>query len=259
MIHPESKLAKTLASGAVAKGIEFFAGNVTMVEVADKVGFDFCMIDQHLSAFSLETIERMIEAARSYGMLPFVRVMNSEPYNINRILNMGVQGIIVPDVDTPEMAKDVVASLTFQPVGKRMACPMIRAIDYGLKPWKEYADTEAKYIASAVLIESELAVKNIDAIAATPGLDVILLGITDLALNLGIPGANFTHPVMKECLRKTGEACRKNNLVMFTTTGANADPEYLDMLSRESKMLCLSSDMTLFGKACKRLINYKEM
>jgi 4-hydroxy-2-oxoheptanedioate aldolase len=254
MINPKSRLGKTLKNGGIAKGIEHFAGNIAMVEVAAKVGFDFNMIDQQLASFNLETVESMVATSKYCGITTFVRVQELNPNSINRILNMGVDGIIVPDVDSSEMTRQVVEAIKYQPEGKRMACPMIRAADYGLIPWKEYFEGAGQSIMSCVIVESEKGVNNIEEIAATPGLDIIWLGAWDLSLSLGIPGANFTHPTMEHWLHKAGEVCRKNNLALYTTTAVNTDPNYFKLVSSEANMICMFSDIGIFSKGCKRVI-----
>jgi 4-hydroxy-2-oxoheptanedioate aldolase len=257
MINPETRLGKALANNGIAKGIEHFAGNRAMVEVAANVGFDFNMIDMHLSSFDFETINELVSTSLHCGITTFVRVPELHPITINRILNMGTNGIIVPDVDSGEMAKQVVDAVKYQPEGKRMACPMIKAAKYGLTPWKEYFEASKKNIISCVIVESEKGVNNIEEIAATPGLDVIWLGAWDLSMSLGIPGANFTHPTMKHWLQKAGEVCRKNNLVLYTTTAVNTDPEYMKLVTSEANMVCMFTDIGIFSQGCKRVLEGK--
>ena len=255
MIDKTTKLGKRIANGEIAKGIEHFAGNRAMVEVAAEVGFDFNMIDTQLSAFDLETVEMMVATSKYAGITTLVRVPELQSSYITRILNMGVNGIIVPDVDSGAMAQEVVNAVKFQPAGKRMACPMIRAAKYGLTPWKDYVDQASKEIMSCVIVESEKGVNNLAEIAATPGLDILWLGAWDLSLSLGIQGANYTHPVMRGWLEKAGEECRKNNVLLYTTTAVNTDPEYFKIVTSQANMVCMFSDIGIFAKGCKRVLD----
>jgi 2-keto-3-deoxy-L-rhamnonate aldolase RhmA len=254
MLDKTTRLGKRIANGEIAKGIEHFAGNRAMVEVAAELGFDFNMIDLQLSAYDLETVEMMVATSRYAGITTLVRVPELQSSTITRVLNMGVNGIIVPDVDSGEMARDVVNAVKFQPEGKRMACPMIRAAKYGLTPWKEYVDQAAKEIMSCVIVESEKGVNNIEEIAATSGLDIMWLGAWDLSLSLGIQGANYTHPTMRHWLEKAGEVCKKNNVVLYTTTAVNTDPEYFKLVTSHANMICMFSDIGIFAKGCKRVL-----
>ncbi len=257
MINPESRLGKALAEGRVAKGIEHFAGNRAMVEIAANLGFDFNMIDMHLSAFNMETIEDLVTTSLHCGITTLVRVPELHANTINRVLNMGTNGVIVPDCDSGEMAKEVVDAIKYQPEGKRMACPMIRASKFGMTPWNEYYEESKKNIISCVIVESEKGVNNLEEIAATPGLDMIWLGAWDLSLSLGIPGANFTHPTMKHWLEKAGEVCRKYKLALYTTTAMNTDPDYMKLVCDNANMICMSSDMGIFSKGCQRVLDGK--
>lgn len=254
MLDKTTRLGKRIANGEIAKGIEHFAGNRAMVEVAADLGFDFNMIDLQLSAYDLETVENMVATSRHAGITTMVRVPELQSSVITRVLNMGVNGIIVPDVDSGEMAREVVNAVKFQPEGKRMACPMIRAAKYGLTPWKEYVDQAAREIMSCVIVESEKGVNNIEEIAATPGLDIMWLGAWDLSLSLGIQGANYTHPTMRHWLEKAGEVCRKNNIALYTTTAVNTDPDYFKLVSSHANMICMFSDIGIFAKGCKRVL-----
>jgi 2-keto-3-deoxy-L-rhamnonate aldolase RhmA len=255
MINLESRIGKVLVNGGRAKGIEHFESNLAMVEIAAKAGFDFNMIDLQLPSFDLETMEFLIAASQNCGITSIVRVPEMDIPLINRVLNMGVNGIAVPEVDSADMAKRVVEAIKYQPAGKRMACPMIRAADYGLTPWKEYSESSDNNLMSCVLVENERGVNHLEEIAAVPGLDILWLGASDLSLSLGIPGANYTHPVLKYWLQKAGEMARKYNLALFATTAVNTTPEYFNMVSSEANMICVYSDMGIFLKSCQRIIS----
>jgi 2-keto-3-deoxy-L-rhamnonate aldolase RhmA len=255
MINPESRLGKVLGNGGIAKGIEHFESNLAMVEIAAKVGFDFNMIDLQLPSFDLETVERLIAVSGYCGITSIVRVPELDVPLINRVLNMGVNGIAVPEVDSADTAKKLIGAIKYQPAGMRMACPMIRAADYGLTPWKEYSDSADKNLISCVLVESEKGVNHLEEIAAVPGLDILWLGASDLSLSLGIPGANYTHPILKYWLQKAGELARKYNLALFATTAVNTTPEYFNMVSSEANMICVYSDVGIFLKSCQRIIS----
>ena len=196
----------------------------------------------------------MVGASQAGGITSLVRVREYNPYLINLALNTGADGVVVPDVARPERAAEVVAAVKYPPVGKRLACPSIRAAKYGLIPWSEYQKYAQENIMSCVIVESEEGVGNLAEIAAVPGLDILWLGAWDLSISLGIPGANFTNPVMRKWLKKAGEECRKNKVALYTTTAVNTSAEYFNMVAEDANMICVFTDVGLFSRACKRVL-----
>jgi 4-hydroxy-2-oxoheptanedioate aldolase len=253
-----NRLKKAFNEGRVAKGIEHFVGNKAMVEVAADMGFDFNLIDMHQSPLTFQELDILVSASNAGGITSLVRVLEYNPSLINLALNVGADGIIVPDVSTAERAREVVQAVKYPPVGGRLGCPSIRAAKYGLIPWKEYEEYARENIMSCVIVESREGMDNIADIASVPGIDIIWLGAWDLSFSLGIPCANFTNPTMMDCLKKAAEECRKNNVILFTTTAVTTSSDYFNLLVDAGvNMVCIFTDIGLFSRACRRVLDNK--
>jgi 2-keto-3-deoxy-L-rhamnonate aldolase RhmA len=169
--------------------------------IAKTCGFDWLFIDMEHSALDVDTASQIAIAALAVGITPIVRVPGKEHHHASRLLDSGAQGIVVPHVDTVEEAQRVVAHCRYPPVGHRSvvgALPQFGTI---------VANAETLVI---VMLETPLAIRNADAIAAVPGIDVVLIGTNDLCAELGIPG-QFVDPRVEEAYRTVVAACKKYN------------------------------------------------
>ena len=178
--------------------------------IAKTCGFDWLFIDMEHSALDVDTASQIAIAALAVGITPIVRVPGKEHHHASRLLDSGAQGIVVPHVDTVEEAQRVVAHCRYPPVGHRSVVGALP--QFGYQPMSV---GETTIVANAetlviVMLETPLAIRNADAIAAVPGIDVVLIGTNDLCAELGIPG-QFVDPRVEEAYRTVVAACKKYN------------------------------------------------
>jgi 4-hydroxy-2-oxoheptanedioate aldolase len=162
----------------------------SLVEMCGHAGFDFVIIDNEHGPASIESTEHLLRAARGAGIIPVVRTL--EP-DILRILDIGASAIQVPQVNTAEQARRIVAAAKYPPVGIRGAAFSTRAAGYGFFGGDQHIAASNEGTAVIVMAETRMAIDNIDAIAAVPGVDAIFFGPNDLSFSLGHPG-NMQHP-----------------------------------------------------------------
>ena len=190
---PNHALAR-MRSGQVALGMIVRAvrsGEIAMI--ARATDHDFIFIDGQHALFDLETIGHMTLAALGCGVTPVVRVRSFQDPDIPRLLDAGVMGIVVPDVNTPAQAEQVVAAAKFPPLGRRSIggpSPV-----FGLRgvPPAEAMRALNDLTMVVCMIETREAVNNVEAIAAVPGIDVLHIGCNDLLVDIGKPG-EFQNP-----------------------------------------------------------------
>jgi 2-keto-3-deoxy-L-rhamnonate aldolase RhmA len=162
------------AAAAVGTWVKLPAPEV--VEIVAKAGFDVVVIDLEHTMLSLETVSTMIGLARLAGVRPLVRVPDHGHAVIQRVLDAGASGVVVPQVDTAEQARAVVACAKFPPVGTRGLSNSARAGDWGSVPPAQYMrDGDADSVV-VVQLESEAALRHGPEIAAVPGVDCVLVG-----------------------------------------------------------------------------------
>jgi 4-hydroxy-2-oxoheptanedioate aldolase len=161
-----------------------------LVEMAGHAGFDFVIIDNEHGPASLETTEHMMRAAKAAGVIPVVRTVEAD---ILRVLDIGASGIQVPQVESAEQARRIVAAAKYPPVGTRGAAFSTRAAGYGFFGGAAHAEASNAGIAVVVMAETQEAIENIDAIVAVPGVDAVFFGPNDLSFSMGHP-AQMKHP-----------------------------------------------------------------
>ena len=125
------------------------------------------------------------------------------------MLDNGAQGIVVPHVDTVEEAQRVASQCRFPPIGHRSMGGGLQQLGFAPMPLDQTARVINDETLVVVMIESPQGVANCDAIAAVPGIDVLLIGTNDLCFEMGIPG-QFEDPRVSEAYQKLIAACRKH-------------------------------------------------
>lgn len=149
-------------------------------------GFDWLLIDTEHSTVSLGTVTTMLQAIAPYPVSAAVRPGWNDAVEIKRILDAGAQTILVPYVQNAAEAVRAVAAVRYPPSGMRGVAGITRATRYGLvEGYTARADAE---ICLLVQVETAEALRNIEAIAAVPGVDGIFIGPADLAASMGHPG-----------------------------------------------------------------------
>jgi 2-keto-3-deoxy-L-rhamnonate aldolase RhmA len=181
--------------------------------LAKAAGFDFLFIDAEHGAISTPEISQIAIAALGMGVVPIVRICAGAMDEGTRALDNGALGLVVPHVDTPEEARRLVEAFRFAPMGHRSTGGSNAAFGYRPPPPAEASALLNREILIVPMIETQRAVENADAIAAVPGIDALLIGSNDLALEMGIPG-QLGHDSIRQAYETVGTACRRHNKVL---------------------------------------------
>ena len=196
-------------------------------------GFDWLFLDMEHGVMSLEACAQIATAALDAGIAPIARVPNGEYATATRALDNGVLGIVMPHVDTTAEAKEVVNRLKYPPVGHRSMGGI--GPHYGLRSSSTGAAAEALNAANltVVMLETPTAIENAEAIAAVPGVDVLLIGTNDLCAEMGIPG-DFGNERVAEAYRKMIAAAKKHGKFpgMAGIYNEQIMPRYIEMGAR---------------------------
>ncbi len=170
-----------------------------MVEHVALAGFDAVILDMEHGPLDIGTVRLQVLAAAARGIKCIVRVAANEPALIGAALDIGADGILVPQVSSVEEARRAVSAARFAPQGQRGANPWVRAADYGAElDW--YEETNER-IAVLVMIEGSAGAQAATDILKVPGLDGVFLGPVDFSHALGIPG-QVDHPLIIEKFRE---------------------------------------------------------
>jgi len=205
-----NRVKKILREGGLALGT--YVGGIAdpqIVEIIGHAGFDAAFIDMEHTAFDLRDVQLMVMAAERVGITPIVRTPGFDPAFILRLLDMGVQGVQIPHISDAAAARAAVQAVRYAPLGDRGMAGSTRAAEYGKVPLPQHMEQSNREILLAVMIEDLPALEQIDAIASTPGVDIVAVGPSDLSRALGVGGTN-DHPKLSEAIDRVAAAVRRS-------------------------------------------------
>ena len=201
-----------LAEGKLAIGMGLRqARTVDIAAIAGTCGFDWLFIDTEHNSMSIDTACQIAMAAIATGVTPIVRVPGHEHHHCARALDNGALGVVVPHVDTAEQAKRIADFCRYPPMGHRSIAGNMPGLAFAALPVGEATRRMNEENLVVVMLETPQAIDNAEAIAAVPGVDVLLVGTNDLCAEMGIPG-QFSDPRVEDAYRKVIAACRKHNI-----------------------------------------------
>lgn len=190
-----------LARGETTFGTWSMIPSPMVANVLARSGADFVIIDLEHGPASLDTLESIVYAVEAGGAEPIVRVPRSTSEDILRVLEVGVDSIMMSHVGEPEDAKALVSDCMYPPDGSRGLSPFTRVHDYAEDRLAEkMMETNTSLLVGA-LVEGDAGIANLEAIASTPGLDLVYFGIYDMASTMGIPG-DLDNPRLVEVLKR---------------------------------------------------------
>ena len=170
-------------------------------------GFDFLMFDTQHSTDDIKGLAAAVAATRGAKAAPIIRVGDLRPDQICYALDVGAKGIVVPMVNTPDQAKQMVRWCQYPLAGERSSAGPRG--DWGeFKSYREYMDAVNEQLLIIPMIETQEALDGIDDILAVPGIDVLLVGPSDLSINLDVP-LDYPNPKYHAALDKIGTACQR--------------------------------------------------
>jgi len=158
---------------------------IESVQILAHAGYDFVVIDQEHAPIDIRTAYQLLNTATAEGLLALVRVDELRPAAIQRILDAGAGGVLIPHIDTPKQAELAARSVRFPPFGIRGAGGTSRAGRWGSRPSAEYLASGNNEALCIPQLESQLAVENVEKIAAIQGVDALFVGVADLSMDMG--------------------------------------------------------------------------
>jgi 4-hydroxy-2-oxoheptanedioate aldolase len=151
-----------------------------ILEMLAVAGHDFVLIDCEHGSADLTALRHHVTAAEAFGLPVLVRMGADDTPFVLRALDLGVQGVIAPHVDTPEDADRLVRSVRYPPHGERGFATYSRAGRYGARSGEDHRRS-AQNILVVAMVESPTAVEVASAITSVAGVDGYLIGTSDLS------------------------------------------------------------------------------
>ncbi|MGP3929465.1 HpcH/HpaI aldolase family protein [Nonomuraea sp. KM88] len=217
------------------------------VEIMAYAGFDFVVIDLEHTTLDLGAASTHIAMARALGVDPLVRVPDHGLSVIQRVLDAGAAGVIVPHVDTVEQARALVRATRFPPRGDRGSGGTSRAGRWGLLPRADYLDER---VLCVVQLESEPAMKNAREILALDGVGAALVGTADLSMSMGVAaGGDEVDRLVTAALEAAAAAG-----VPIGTASATSD-QARAALARGYDYVVVSNDTSILAGGSRAIVN----
>jgi len=208
-VRPNAIKVRALAGETVLGALVFEFFSPGMPQVLKAADCEFALFDMEHTGLGFETLKMLFAACRGVGISPMVRVPRSEYHFLARALDVGAHGVMVPMVESAAEARRIVEATHYPPQGRRGAAFGIAQDDYsGGEVRAKVAELNERTLVIAQ-IESERGLAEVEAIAATPGVDVLWLGHFDLTNFLGIPG-EFEHPQYLAAIETIVAAARRH-------------------------------------------------
>ena len=240
-----------MRAGDVALGFNVRLGrSADIARIAKSTGHDFVFIDVQHGIFNLETIAHIANASLALGVAPLVRVRSVDDPDVSMLLDNGVNGIVFPDVNTPEKARRAVDRCKFPPTGKRSAGGSMPQFDYRAVPVGEAVAQLNASTLIVCMIETVEGVENAEAIAAVDGVDVLHVGSNDLLINMGKPG-QFEDPDMVAAQNRVIDAAKTHG--KFAGCGGNRDMErQAQIIKRGAQFITTQTDIAFLSAAARQ-------
>jgi 2-keto-3-deoxy-L-rhamnonate aldolase RhmA len=198
--------AKVL-NGESVIGVTISVNNVEVAAQAANLGFDFIWLEMEHAPLSLETVRNIVLATRGLPAVPFARPPVNELWTAKRLLDTGVLGVIFPFTSTPELARRAAAACRYPTRGLRGSGAGLAQFRWSApEGYYDFADENVMVI---TVVEDASGLAHIDEIAATPGIDVLFIGTSDLSFSLGLRGEQ-NHPKLDAAIAKIVAAGRKS-------------------------------------------------
>ena len=220
------------------------------VEIMAHAGFDFVVIDLEHTTLDLGAASTHIAMARALGVDPLVRVPDHGLSVIQRVLDAGAAGVVVPHVDTVQQARAVVRATCFPPRGDRGSGGTSRAGRWGMLPRADYLKYGNEQALCVVQLESEAAIRNASEILALDGIGAAFVGTADLSMSMGVAaGSDEVDRLVTSALAAAAAAG-----VPIGTASATSD-QARAALARGYDYVVVSNDTSILASGGRAIVN----
>lgn len=193
-------IKKRLKSGETLAGCWLNLGSSVTAEIVGSSGYDWVLIDLEHGSGEQADLLHQLQALEHTPASALVRVESHKKERIHRVLDLGANGVMVPQIKKVAEAKSAIAGIHYPPNGVRGVAKMVRATGFG-KNFDSYKKGTLENLLGVIQIETLEALEVLDEIAELPGVDVLFIGPADLTMALGIDG-DLSHPLFVDAVEK---------------------------------------------------------
>jgi 4-hydroxy-2-oxoheptanedioate aldolase len=243
----ENRLKSRGKSGQPAYGAWLAIPSSFSAEVVARQGFDYVCIDLQHGLIDYQIAVTMLQAIGNTSATPIVRVPSNDFGTINKVLDAGALGVIIPMVNSAAEARAAVSACRYAPAGSRSFGPARAALSAG----GDYFERANDVIACIPMIETAQAVDALDDILGVPGIDAVYVGPNDLSITLGIPPGPDNEGPYQEAYQRVAQTCTARGV----TAGIHANAQLAAKhVSNGYRMITVSTDfVALLGATARDL------
>jgi 2-keto-3-deoxy-L-rhamnonate aldolase RhmA len=237
------------APGACLLGTWVKLRALESLELLAIAGFDFVVVDMEHAPHTFESAYQCIVGAQGFGMKALVRLPDAQGSYIQRILDAGADGVLVPRVTTPSEVSQQLQAMVFSPRGTRGMGITSRAGQWGLRSVADYIAQGDGGVFRGVQFEDQQALRQAEEILAVEGVNAAFVGPGDLSMSSGLPAS---HPDNAALVDHLLGVCRARGIPCGT---AVADAEAArHARQRGFRFVMVSNDLSLLGRAARQTV-----
>jgi 4-hydroxy-2-oxoheptanedioate aldolase len=246
---PVNTFKQALHEGRPQIGLWLGLANAYCAEICAGAGFDWLLIDSEHAPNDLQTLLSQLQAVAPYPSHPIIRVPIGDVTRIKQILDLGVQTLLVPIVETAEQAAEMVRAVRYPPVGIRgVGSALARASRWNRV--ENYLQAADEQMCVLLQVETKRGVGNLKDIASVDGVDGVFIGPSDLSASFGYRGQP-AHPEVQKVIGASIEIIRAAGKAAGILTGdADLAMRYLE---QGCTFVAVGVDATLLAGATDRL------
>ena len=224
--------------------------SLEMIELLGHAGFDFVVVDLEHAPLTVEAAYPMIFAAQAMGMGALVRLSDRQGSQIQRLLDGGADGLLVPHAADLDTAERITRSMVFAPKGARGLGATSRAGRWGTIPVEDYVRAGDEQCLRMLQLEDWDVMGRAADYLALPHVGGVFVGLGDLFLSTGrTPDQPETVRMVEHVLAAAKQACTASGIAAST---AQEGRRYLDM---GYSLVMVSNDTTIFAKAAQAIVS----
>jgi 2-keto-3-deoxy-L-rhamnonate aldolase RhmA len=213
------------------------------------MGWDWVVLDMQHCAANTETAYECLHTLRTSGVKPLLRTSVGAPSEVQRALDLGAAGVVVPMVNSLAEARLAAAQAKYPPLGCRSF-----GSDMAWHAGSDYFERANRETLLLVQVEHIDAVREVEAIMALPAVDGCFIGPTDLALSMGLARDDYEqHPDHRAAIARTLDACQQSGKLSCVNTYSLADAA--DKIAAGFDVITLKSEADLLMSAGRSLLS----
>lgn len=250
MVRVEPLKAR-LKRGEMSYGPFMKLAEPAAVEIFALAGFDHVIIDMEHGPLSVETAQNLVRAGRLHGLAPLIRVPRNDASEVLRALDIGAEGVHIPQINSAEAAREAVDACYYHPQGHRGVCRFVRAAEYTHIPAAQHFVAANERVLPVLHIEGQAGIAALPEILEVEGIGVVFLGPYDLSQSCGVPG-EVEHPTVVAKMREAVALARARGVVV----GTFVDNVQRAKVWREAGVgyICFSVDVGILYEASARAV-----